>query len=915
MNSKEMMSAKRAWLAGVAVGLVVLAGLWLILPRAGDPFANPQGQKPGLVQRLWRAALAPFYPQHDAEVRESQEPLRAGASATAAGLLAGATVAETSGVGVPGGHVLSATAARLLAAAAARGGPVGSATGIAGETRSATEAAHAARLVMDDTAEATRLAEQGNASGTPEPLASGTPSQDPNATPTPHAPGGIQGRVYRRQTGNGVPGVRIVATSEVGPSDEQTTNDSGEYMIGNLRPGAYRVTAYASVQREQSVVVEPGRWSEASFELSEGSSISGRVLTYLQAPVSGAAVRLVHADLGNVLNQTQSGSDGTYVLNDAPVGERVRVEATYGGLSAQSEGPFVVYREPRTGVDLILHIGGTISGFVRNKSGQPIRGAQLEARVLGTWRPGTSGVEYDRPTTDQAGFYRFTSLPAGQWEIRAVAKGHTPQTKTVTLPEQDPRAELDFDLERSGGILEGIVQHNGSPVSGAEVFLHGAMDAPPVVTGSDGIFRFDNLPEGIYVVSARHVRYSSVHRAQLQLGGEPLILEMPALARITVRVTDPDNRPVNPFQVTLIPRLAEFMVPPQQVRQAQVSNRDGTGSWSVVSARYDDQDRPVRYDVTVNAAGYMAKEGGLDVSPGQTDRVLDLQLEWGATITGYVLDARDARPVAGALIQWRRGFIDVPLGHFVVPTWGSSPDPPISDGSGQFVLRGLPLGEVTVLVSAEGYSPWVSQGLLVAENNPPLEVRLRPCATLRGRIAHEGAPFNQAEVMLESEAMPGVIPDQWNTGTDSMGRFAIPGVCEGGYVLRITRWYRGSTLYRRYRIAVGTSDVDLDLNLPGGEVHVAIRDANSGASLDRLTVTLTPISYQSPPGPPILLPEPTLTLRQVDAEGRYTFVCLPAGQYRLEASGSKMRFEPKDVYLSINQQLYLDEVMTPESGS
>lgn len=844
----------------VGLPIVLLLAVLLVL-TADSRGVNARGQPDArrtLVQRVWDAITG----QARGDVGESQRRHQA------AGIPAGATVA-----GATAGSILSASDAIAAASRQALLDKLAR----AGATHAATDEIAAATHAISGATEATQRAPAAEETRAAEAAATQTAVAKSEPTPTPRGVGGVQGRVRGREHGSPLAGVTVRVFGDSGLENAAAVTDrDGAYSIEGLSVGTYRIEARAHAQSARSVQIEPNTTITVDFELPEGATIAGRVRNHLGQPVAEALLRLLNAETEERLSETRSAADGAYVLTNAALGGQVRVVATHEAYAPQFKGPFVVYEMATDGVDLVLHPGTTLTGYVRDKQNRGIAGARLEARPFGTWNPNASGEPFESPMTDSSGFFRFNAMPAGGWELRANATGYATGRQTVTLHENVQHPDVIFILERSGaGVVEGVVVFRGAPVAAAEVTLHGNGREDTTVTDHSGRFQFSGVSDGVYIVVARHRSYSPGHR-DVQPGGEAITIELQPVATLALRVVDANNAPVLQYDVTMRPQLAGFMIPEGQVEFATVQDADGQARWQVVLARYD---------VTVSAPGYRTAERkgheGLQADENGTLHVV--RLEGGAVLPGYVQDANTNQPIRGVRLEWYSGHVDVPPGH-LGPIMGPPGGTTTSNTSGYFVFNDLPANAITVVAHAPGYSRWVDRSINMQSPPDYLLVRLRPGGVLSGRILHEGVAFQDAEIELESLDNPGTITGSWATRSDTQGRFSFEGVTPGSYLVRVRRFYRGSTLWRRFPLTVESANAQVELWLPGGEISIAVTNPDTGGLHSRGPITLRPVSVQPYRGRQVLLPDPLLTLNQTDGAGRFTFVCLPAGQYILSGT-------------------------------
>ena len=87
-------------------------------------------------------------------------------------------------------------------------------------------------------------------------------------------------------------------------------------------------------------------------------------------------------------------------------------------------------------------IGGSVTGRVLAEGGQPLSGASVVARNLGTSVTRTA-------VTDASGTYRLAELTAGNYELTVEAKGFATEVRSGVKISIGLRATLDFSLKVS----------------------------------------------------------------------------------------------------------------------------------------------------------------------------------------------------------------------------------------------------------------------------------------------------------------------------------------------------------------------------------------------------------------------------------------------------------------------------------
>jgi len=158
---------------------------------------------------------------------------------------------------------------------------------------------------------------------------------------------------------------------------------------------------------------------------------------------------------------------------------------------------------------------GKITGQVlAADTSQPVKRATVSASGASFLPPGTAARE---TTTDEAGRFEMTGLPAGRYmvTVRAQAPLLSPPTQSIQLATGGTAA-VTFRIDRGGVITGRVLDHEGDPILHAQVsalqrrnfggprrLVSTAMGAS-TSTDDQGQFRLYGLPPGEYYVSAAY---------------------------------------------------------------------------------------------------------------------------------------------------------------------------------------------------------------------------------------------------------------------------------------------------------------------------------------------------------------------------------------------------------------------------
>jgi hypothetical protein len=172
---------------------------------------------------------------------------------------------------------------------------------------------------------------------------------------------------------------------------------------------------------------------------------------------------------------------------------------------------------------VILRSPAPAPAAVPTGSGQPVRlrvvcraGEPVTDCVVTLLDRRGHQVDCTKTTADGGG--GLCAPHGGRYLLIASADGFQP--RAATLAVDDRPVELALLLPRSAALC-GAVCHEGRPVAGARVvaFQEGEV-VDEVVTAPDGGYRFDDLAEGPYALSAIDRRGSAVVRVDVPEGGD-----------------------------------------------------------------------------------------------------------------------------------------------------------------------------------------------------------------------------------------------------------------------------------------------------------------------------------------------------------------------------------------------------------
>ncbi len=324
---------------------------------------------------------------------------------------------------------------------------------------------------------------------------------------------------------NGIGGAKVsgsIANSSFRCDLETVTDSDGRFRLQPLSRGDYFVAArrdgYSETHQQQ---VAAGRADVVLEMRVQGSCLGVAVDEATGAPVTEFAL---------TVHQTQKGRGGIEVhhnLRFSDTGGRFEVKnldpGTYtlegraAGYAASMSDEFKVERGQSTaGVRVGLHRGGTVTGVVRDRDGNPIRNALVELRDNGTrdnpvvqifQQMGARGPAATKTRSKEDG--RFT-LELIVPEVYQVAVKHNQYAGTFqddVEVRKNETTDVGILTVSSGGRVSGHAYNlDGRPLANATIsaMLEKSAGFKQARSDRDGFYELTHLNDGTYTVSIQN---------------------------------------------------------------------------------------------------------------------------------------------------------------------------------------------------------------------------------------------------------------------------------------------------------------------------------------------------------------------------------------------------------------------------
>ncbi len=596
------------------------------------------------------------------------------------------------------------------------------------------------------------------------------------------------------------------------------------------------------------VVLPPGVAIEGRVADAEGRPIAGieiRASEPTRIPMP-AALRLMMM-LGREPATAITGADGRFAVPDRRAGERLDlVVAGDGWVATTVTGVLAPPEEP---LEIVIQQASRVSGRVLDAGGEPIAGADVEARFEGL--AGSGGrrmASFNRARTDDDGAFQLLDVEPGRVTVAASATGF--QEAQLSGLETVAGGELrDVELTlRSGALLRGtVLDAGGKPVADARVWVSATGDERPTGfarTDGDGRFELSGVSPGRRTVSASDDQGRQVAKSlEVEAGTRSVELRFAGGVEVSGRVVDDAGLGVAAAEVALESDAGGGW---RGGRPEADSAADGSFTITGVA--------PGRYRLHAAKEGFARArlEPAVEVSSSAI-RGLEVRLEQGTTLSGRILGLE-----LDDLAQ-----VEVRAGRQAGRV----------DFEGGYAIDHLSSGEVVVSASIPGSGRGVTRRITVEEGVPEmvLDLELGSGYALSGTVLVGEQPVAGATVRLSSST----VRTSGSATTDPQGRFQIEGLEAGFYNLWVRSWESGAA-HTDHLELLGDDDVVIQLGT--GRVAGQVRDTANGEAVPGVRLSLTDQGQDpSTRG----FGGKTATS---DSRGRFSFAAVPEGSWWLRAT-------------------------------
>jgi hypothetical protein len=608
------------------------------------------------------------------------------------------------------------------------------------------------------------------------------------------------------------------------------TDALGSLTFNEVPAGEYRllITSPWSEPIVDTVTLAMGKTHTLSWQAQRGAAITGRILFADGVePIAGATVTATHLEsLRQVI--AVSRSDGRYELLGLEFGTWSVV--AHSDTHAESEPREVnLAASARANLDLSLQLGASLSGTVVSANGVPVAGAEVSAM--------REGRSY-QAVTEESGAFRLQGLQAGDYVIEVLAAGlasNPLRIEGIILAEE--RSDIEIRLVESVSYSVSVTDDEGTPTSGAAVWLVSSDSQTSGITDSEGKLTFPDVVPGRYVATVWKSGFVGKSFG-IELASTP---SAPSTVQLTAGATIVGQVPLEQISESselfaVVYNAGGFVL--------AISPLDDEGAFHIGDLSEGE------YFVMVRGEGVLTAPVAISVGSGQTIPV-QMTMPLGAVL-GSVEDMQ-GEPIAEATLVASR--VDTHTGN----RWEIAVT---TDQEGQFRLQ-LPPGAWTFSVIREGFANDYRR-VDVTGGDQPTQFLLSSTVPISGRIVDVETQqgIAQAILLLRPSAHPEATPEI--AVVDSQGAWTLSSLKAGTYDIVVFHDNK-TTQFAQVELS-SDGELQLAVSKQGLSISGSVFDPTGELTLSGITVSLIQEGR--------IVAEAT-----TDGTGRYRFDGLEEGAY------------------------------------
>lgn len=326
-----------------------------------------------------------------------------------------------------------------------------------------------------------------------------------------------------------------------------TSDKDGNFLIEELPAGEYQIFAQKEGYKVSPLgtPIYPDGYSDLQgvkvilSNIEEGSfAVYGQAVDDRGAGVDGVNIRLAGVTMGGFQGfelTTTTANNGKFRFDSVGSGQ-YSIVAEKDGYSPTTVRRVRLNDETRILMRQTAVVRGRVLAKGRSEAlesyevaAYPLSENTGAVNVMGMMSQNIRSEQFYAPD----GSYEL-SINAGTYRLEATASGYTPARTEIKVEAGEILDGIDLILSDEGSVIAGSVYANdGGDIAGTRVTLLEASSPAEALmmlasnavpdnhiqrTGSDGVFSFDSLPEGDYVIVAEHPGYPTSQSELIVVG-------------------------------------------------------------------------------------------------------------------------------------------------------------------------------------------------------------------------------------------------------------------------------------------------------------------------------------------------------------------------------------------------------------
>lgn len=593
------------------------------------------------------------------------------------------------------------------------------------------------------------------------------------------AAGSLTVTVVDAATGEGISGAAVelraslvIAAKTDGDGVASLSGIGQQWYVLNVSASGYAPNASMF-----DLAGDPSVAQRRTVEMLRGAPVSGRVVDESGKGVAGARVIADPAsEPFPVVDPRRDGvttdGEGNWRLPAVGAGT-YRFVATHAKYAPGTSAPAPLDgTNERSGVEIVMQTGVTLSGTVKTSDGEPAAGASVRVAEAGG---GLAWHMLREVTTGADGTFSIDGLPPRRIDLVAA---HDAGSSAITELDLDGKTteSVELVLDITGTIAGVVVDSEGEPIAEAQVMAEAVRSGqigqnwewrvrgtPMIVSGAGGEFRFAGLPPGDYELRAIRpgASTSSLWQAPstvVATGTLDVELLLPEPGRLMGKVAFADGTSPRAYTVAVG---AGYPIP--------FGEKDGAFSLDAPGGKQT---------LFVSGPDFMRSSLTVEVNERENTDVGTITVEKGRAISGRVVDP-NGNPVEGATVAAGQ-LISGSGSEFHIPSESINAQTTTTDAAGRFLMSGF--GESPLVAQANHDEVGRSDAIPIIRSSRSVDIELVliSSGSLEGVITRDGKPLPNTVVIANPRA---ATRSNFFTVSGPDGSYALDKLSAGDYFI------------------------------------------------------------------------------------------------------------------------------------